>query len=464
MGRFTEIIKESRLTLALASPMIANQLGQVMIGWSDTVMVGRLGVLPLAACAFATLVAQFCIVFAFGLVSSVSISVSRAYGAKRYDQAGQYLWSGTALGLGIGLVMALLIQAGMPWLHLLGQDPGVIREGRSFLMLIGWSIVPAVLGIVWKDFSEALSRPWLPFWIVMGGVGINICLNWVLIFGHLGMPAMGLTGAGISTLIARIVIAVALGWVICRAKRYQPFRVVSVPLALFKKQLLELFKLGWPTGMHLLSEVGLFCTASLMMGWISVNALAAHQVAITCASTAFMVPLGTALAVTVRVGQSVGAREFGRVRTIVFGALAMGGALMLCFATVFLFGGGAIAGAFFDDAEVARLAASLLMVAGLFGLFDAVQIIGMGGLRGLADVRVPMIYVYVAYWLVGLPVSYTLGFHTRLQGVGIWIGLLVGLAIVSVAILYRLWRMSSLAKIESVLGSKSPSIPLAEVN
>jgi len=210
-----------------------------------------------------------------------------------------------------------------------------------------------------------------------------------------------------------------------------------------------LFKLGWPTGLHLLSEVGLFCLASLMMGWIGVGALAAHQVAITCASTAFMVPLGLALAVTVRVGQSVGAREYHRVRPIAFGALGLGAVVMLLCGMVFVFKGNLIANTFFPgEPDTAALLVSLLMVAAGFGIFDATQIVCMGGLRGLADVRVPMIYVYIAYWLVALPVAYYFGFHTRLQGVGIWTGLLTGLVLVSVAVGSRLWRMSRVSEIE----------------
>lgn len=449
MGRFSEVLRENRQTLALASPMIANQLAQILIGWGDTVLVSRLGTLQLAACAFATMLVQFYTVFAYGLISSVSIKVSQAFGAKRYDHTGEYLWSGTWFGLGVGLVMALLIQAIAPWLHLLGQDSEMLAVGRPFLLLIGWSIVPMVLSIVWKDYSEALSRPWLPFWITMGGVVINIVLAWALIFGHLGLPAMGLTGAGVATLIARFAIAIGMGLAVVCGRWYQPYRVARIAWSKCHEQMRELFKLGWPTGLHLLSEVGLFCFASLMMGWIGVGALAAHQVAITCASTAFMVPLGLALAVTVRVGQSVGAREFHRVRSIAFGALALGSAFSLICGAFFVFNGEYIAKAFFDSApDVATLAASLLMVAAAFGLSDAAQIIAMGGLRGLADVRVPMIYVYIAYWGVALPVSYYLGIHTRLQGLGVWIGFLVGLMLISVAVVGRLWRMSRVSEIE----------------
>ena len=202
--------------------MIAGQLGQMMMGWADTVMVGRLGVIPLAACAFAVMAVNVFLVFGFGLVSSVSIRVSHAFGAKNSREAGEVLLAGVMMGLVAGLAMVGLIYLAIPWLPFLGQDPQVLAEGRSLMLLLGWSVVPALLTIVGKDFSESLSRPWLPFWIMIGGVGLNIFLNWLFIYGRWGMPAMGLTGAGIGTLVARIAVVIALFAALFCGKYYRP--------------------------------------------------------------------------------------------------------------------------------------------------------------------------------------------------------------------------------------------------
>ncbi len=430
-------MQENRLTLGLASPMIAGQLGQMMMGWADTIMVGRLGVVPLAACAFAVMAVHVFLVFGFGLISSVSIRVSHAFGAKKPRETGEVLIAGILMGLLTGLVMVGLMYLAVPWLPLLGQDPQVLTEGRGFMLLLGWSIIPALLTIVGKDFSEALSRPWLPFWIMMGGVGLNIFLNWLLIYGRWGMPSLGLAGAGVGTLVARIAVVITLFAALFLGKSYRPYLVKSISRSDLWHQLGSLFRLGWPSALHLLGEVGLFAAATLMMGWIGVTALAAHQVALTCASTAFMFPLGLAFAVTVRVGQSLGARELHRIRPITFGALGIGVLMMSSFALFFITGGAWLARWFVDDPAVAALATMLLMIAGFFSLFDGCQIIAMGGLRGLADVRVPMIFVYVAYWAIALPSAYSLAFHAGWGASGVWVGLLIGLFCTAVAIVTR---------------------------
>ena len=417
--------------------MIAGQLGQMMMGWADTIMVGKLGVVPLAACAFAVMAVHVFLVFGFGLISSVSIRASHAFGAKNRREVGEVLLAGCLMGLVAGLAMVGLVYLALPWLPYLGQDPKVIAEGRSLLLLLGWSIVPALLTIVGKDFSEALARPWLPFWIMMGGVGLNIFLNWLFIYGRWGMPAMGLTGAGIGTLVARIAVVITLFAALFLGKNYRPYIVRSISRSALVSQFKTLFRLGWPSAMHLLGEIGLFAVATLMMGWIGVTALAAHQVAITCASTAFMVPLGLAFAVTVRVGHSIGARESHRIRPIAFGAIGMGIMIMSCFALFFITRGSWLAGMFVEDPAVIALATSLLVIAGLFSLFDGSQIISMGGLRGMADVRVPMIFIYVAYWGVALPMAYWLAFKARWGAVGIWSGLLIGLFFAAIAIVTR---------------------------
>ncbi len=442
MSRIQKVIAENRLTLGLASPMIAGQLGQMMMGWADTIMVARLGVVPLAACAFAIMVVHVFLVFGFGLITSVSICVSRAFGANEHREAGELLIAGTALAAAAGCLMALAIQIVAPWLHLLGQDPEVIREGKAFLILVGWSIVPALITVTGKDFSESLSRPWLPFWIMIGGVLLNIFLNWLFIFGNMGMPQMGLTGAGLGTLVARIAVVVALYSAILLKKSYRPYLVGRMTWEAFTQRFGILFRLGWPSAVHLLGEVGLFASATLMMGWIGVTALAAHQVALTCAATAFMVPLGLALAVTVRVGQVIGAKENFRIRPIAFGALGLGVLLMSCSSILFLVSGSWLAQLFVSDPDVVALTVTLLVIAGLFGIFDASQIIGMGGLRGLADVRVPMAFIYIAYWGIAAPVAYILGFHTKMGAMGVWTGLLVGLIFTALAITARLWITS----------------------
>ncbi len=442
MPTFASSISETRQTFRLALPMIAGQLGQMMMGWADTVMVGHLGVVPLAACAFGITVSHIFLICGFGLISSVSVCASRAFGAGRHRETGEFLVSGSVLALLAGLGMVGLVYLGLPWLYLLGQEPEVVREAQPFLLLMTWSIVPALLTTAAKDYSESLSRPWLPFWIIIGGVGLNVLLNWVFIHGRFGLPAMGLAGAGLGTLIARLAITATLYTTLARKESYRPYRAEALPWAVLVRQVRTLFRIGWPSALHLLGEVGLFASATFLMGAISITALAAHQVAITCAATAFMVPLGLAFAVTVRVGQAVGAGEEHRVRPIAFGALGLGVALMLGSGLLFLIFGGSIPGWFVEDAAVRELATRLLWIAAIFGIFDAAQVLCTGALRGLADVRVPMLFVYAAYWGVACPLAYVLALPAGWGGVGVWVGLATGLACAALALAGRLWVRS----------------------
>jgi MATE family multidrug resistance protein len=295
-----------------------------------------------------------------------------------------------------------------------------------------------------KSFSEALSRPWPAFWIVLGGVAVNVALNFVFIFGNLGSPAMGLTGAGVATLIARVLTVVVLLAYLGRSRHFRPHLAACERERGMARELRDLLTVGLPAGGQYLVEVGAFAAASLMMGWIGVNALAAHQVAITCAATTFMVPLGIGMAVTVRVGQAVGAREFARVRPITFGGVGMALVVMACTAAGFLLFSRFLAGIFVVDPAVIALTSALLVVAGVFQIVDGMQIVAMNALRGLADVNVPLALGVFSYWCVALPLSYALAFPIGLGPVGIWAGLALGLFVAAALLAMRfLWKSSS---------------------
>jgi len=435
------IFYENRKTLALAAPIIAGQVGQMLMGWADTLMVGRVSVTALAACAFANTILAVALVFGFGVMSSVTVRASQAFGAGR--GTGKVHRSGLVLGAGLGVMLCGLMFALLPVLHWLGQPPEVNRAVVGFLILTAISVIPVMLFTAAKNFAEALSRPWPPFWIVLGGVALNVALNFVFIFGTLGAPALGLTGAGLATLIARIAsLLVLLAW-LHRSRYFRPHLARLAGERSLWRELRDLLRIGLPAGGQYLAEVSAFATASLMMGWIGVNALAAHQIAITCAATTFMVPLGIGMAVTVRVGQAVGARNFQRVRPIAFGGLGLALAVMICTALGFLILSRSIAGLFVADPAVLATAAGLLVIAGLFQVVDGTQIVAMNALRGLGDVHVPMGVAVFSYWMVALPLSYLLTFRAHFGPVGIWMGLALGLLTASIALTWRfVWKSS----------------------
>jgi multidrug resistance protein, MATE family len=438
MSLLARSLSENRRTLALASPIIAGYVGQMLMRWADTIMVGRVGVIPLAACAFANTVLAVPLVFGFAVLSSVSVRASLAFGAGRARISGEALRAGLVVAGVLGISVAVAIHAALPLLPWLGQGDEINAACKNFLLLCSWSALPVFLTTAAKNFCEALFRPWVPFWIMIGGVLLNVGLNWILIYGNLGAPAMGLDGAGVATLLARVAVAAAIIVYMLLAPALKdglPVNWLAIGLIAEMRRLLAI---GLPTGGMHLAEVSGFAFGSLMMGWLGAGALAAHQIAITCAATTFMIPLGLSQAVSVRIGQARGAGEERRHLPIILGALGTAVLIMAIFAITFMSAGATIAAWFVTNAAVTALAAQLLLVAGFFQIFDGIQITSSGALRGFEDTRAPMFIGVLSYWLVALPISYLCAFKLGFGPRGIWFGFVTGLALAATALVARL--------------------------
>ena len=438
MPLLAQSLSENRRTLALAAPIVAGFVGQMLMGWADTIMVGKVGVIPLAACAFANTVLAVPLVFGFAVLSSVSVRASLAFGAGRKRMSGEALRGGLLVAIFLGILVGGGLHLAAPFLSFLGQGDEITNTSRNFLVICAWSAVPVFITTAAKNFCEALSRPWVPFWVMMAGVLLNIALNWVFIYGNLGSPAMGIDGAGLATAIARTAVATAVVTYVLTAPSLQQ----ALPVAWFARgcgvELRRLLAIGLPSGGMQLAEISGFASGSLMMGWLGAGALAAHQIAITCAATTFMIPLGLSQAVAVRIGQARGAAEEARYRPIVFGAWGITASIMTIFAALFMGAGTVIATWFVDNPAVTVLAAQLLLIAGLFQIFDGIQVTSAGALRGFEDTRTPMLIGVLSYWVVALPISYLCAFKLGFGPRGIWFGFVAGLAVASAALVTRL--------------------------
>jgi multidrug resistance protein, MATE family len=296
-----------------------------------------------------------------------------------------------------------------------------------------------------KQFAEALKHPWVPTFVLLGGVLLNVLLNWVLIFGHWGAPAMGLEGAGWATLIARMVMALVLLVYVVRAPALRTFQPVRWQAAWSGERFRRLLNLGWPVAGQHFFEVSAFVFAALMMGWISADAIAAHQIAITCAALTFMCGLGIGTAVCIRVGHAYGAAQYARMRRIGFGGVSLAAGMMGVFGLVLMIAGKPIAGLFIASPTVVSLTAQLLIVAAVFQMADGIQVVSISALRGLGDVRVPAVIAVLAYWVLAVPVGAALAFPGQCGAVGIWVGLAGGLGAAALGLAWRFHRQTGKA-------------------
>ena len=440
------MLGELRRTLALALPMIVGQVGQMLIGLTDSAMIGRLGTVPLAASAFTHGVFGVFFVVGIGFLIPVGVYTARDHGSGDLAGCAAWLRHGRLLALGVS-VGAFAALAGLTTqLHRFGQPPEVVAIAPPYFLLISASLVPTLFFQVQRQFAESLGHPWEPMLIMLADVLLNALLNWMLIWGHFGLPALGLAGSGIATLVARSIAVAALALWLRRAEALTAIR--AVPHAGWEPHRFRaLHAMGLPAAGCLLFEVSAFAAAALMMGWLGATALAAHQIALSCAAFTFMFPLGLAMAVSLRLSKAFGAGRSDLLRPIGFGALLFSSALMLTFATVFALAGGTLARGFSTDPAVTALAGRLLVVAAIFQVFDGGQVLGAGALRGLTDVKVPMLITFTAYWLLALPAAYGLAFHTPLGPAGVWTGLAAGLACAAGLLWARFQRLTLTAEV-----------------
>jgi len=445
------IFSELRTTLALAFPIIVGQLSQMLMGVADSVMVGRLGAVPLAASAFANVLFFGGFMLGMGILASGSVLISRTHGARQSRECAEYVRHGVWLAAGLGVLTCGLIFALIPWLDHFGQPDEVLAAVRPYLELIAVSLLPTLLFQVLRQFSEATGHPWGPMVILLASVALNVLLNWILIYGNWGAPALGLAGAGWATLASRVVALLALwAWLCSRRELRSEWpggrhsRAVGARAnprwfaRLSWAHLRALLVLGIPIAGQLVFEGGFFSISALMMGWIGTVPLAAHQIAINCAGVAFITPLGLSMALSVRVSRAVGEGRVAVLPQLAFGAQGASVVYSMLSILTFVLLGRAIAAGFTPELPVVELAAKLLVIAAVFQVFDGGQVVAAGALRGLADVRVPSLVTFVSYWVIGLPLAYFWGVRTAYPQ-AVWWSMVVGLALGATLLSRRLY-------------------------
>ncbi len=433
--------QECGLTVRLAVPLVFGQLAQMLMGVVDTVMIGRVGTVPLAAAAFANSLLMVPLVFGVGVLSSVSMRTAQAGGAGDQVTARSTLRNGVLLALWLGVLTVAGFALLLPGLGWFGQPAEVIAATPVYLFTCAVSLVPALVGMALKNQADALNSPWPSLWIMLGGVGLNAVLNWCWIYGYAGFPACGLEGTGYATLVSRLAVTAGLFVWMSRSARLRDWMPRRWWRGGAGAEWIGLLGLGLPAGLHLLAEVSIFMVAALLVGSLGVVPMAAHQITTTCSSVTFMVPLGLAMAVTVRVGEVTGAGETHRRHAVLLGGWGLGWLAALGSMVLFFMWGHEVAWQFVKDPAVVELAVPLLIVAGFFQLGDATQVISAGALRGVHDVRIPALLACAIYWGVALPMSWLTAFPLGQGAWGVWVGLAVGLGVAGLALASRAWRL-----------------------
>jgi len=424
--------------LKLAMPLVLTQAGQMTVQLIDNAMVGRFGTAELAAASFANSVYVVIMLFGLGVFLGVTPLVGKACGANDDRQAASVMKSGFALS-GILIPVITLISFSLSWIMpYMGQTDEVVRLAIPYYYTLVAALIPFLLFTLLKQIGEGLGNTVVAMVATIVSNVLNVVLNYVMIFGKLGFPAMGLLGAGIATLIARIAMPLVLYAGFKRIVSIRRYFVLMRTAKATWEGVSKAFSVGLPIAVQLVLEVSAFAFSAIMMGWMGPVSLAAHQVAMGLASFTFMVANGVAMATTIRVSFQLGTRDFVSTERVSHSALQLVVTYMGLCGLAFLLFRHQLPSLFTNDARVIHQAASLLMVAALFQLFDGLQVTCLGILRGFADVKAPMFIAAFSYIVVGLSVSYLCAFTLNFGPEGIWYGFLAGLVVAGISLGLRI--------------------------
>lgn len=435
---------EGREQFYLALPLVAALLAEVGMETVDTLMMGRLGARALAAGALSGAIFAALLVASMGLLTAVGVLVARARGAKQARDISTIVWQGiyTALLMSVPCMLACYYSEHL--LLALHQDPAVIKFTGEFLRAITWGFPGALCFFALREFVSALGKPRIIMLITVSAIPLNAVANYILMYGKLGCPALGISGIGYASSLIEWLMFLSLLAFILTQVRFKVYLLAGhgqrINLAVFK----QVWKIGWPVAVMLGFEVGLFSITTALMGYFGESALAAHQVALQCSIIVFMIPLGISQATGIRVGFNLGSNQPQQAKRAVTIGLVYGLIVALTAAVIFLSMPYFIISLFLDTNKAAphilQLGVSFLIIVAIYQFGDVVQVISSGALRGHKDTFVPMLLGLVSYWLVGLSSGYWLAFHTTLGSIGLWWGLAIGIAISGLLLYLRLRR------------------------
>jgi MATE family multidrug resistance protein len=438
--------KEFNYNLKLATPVILGMLGHTFVSLVDNIMVGQLGSAELAAVSLGNSFIFIAMSVGIGFSTAITPLIAEADSEKNFKKGKSSFKHGLFLCSVLSFVLFGVILLAKPLMYLMKQPEEVVTLAMPYLDLVAFSLVPLIIFQAFKQFSDGLSLTKYPMYATIIANVINVALNYVLIFGKLGMPKMGIVGAAIGTLVSRFVMLFFLWWLLKQKKKSKDY-VTNIKLFVLENRMIKkLLNLGFPSAMQMFFEVAIFTAAIWLSGVLGKNAQAANQIALNLASMTFMVAMGLSVASMIRVGNQKGLQNFKELRRIAQSIFLLGLCLAVVFALFFLAFHKVLPELYvdlndetnrLDNLEVVKTAAQLLLAAAIFQLSDSLQVIVLGALRGLQDVKIPTFITFIAYWLVGFPISYVLGKEDAYGSFGIWLGLLAGLTSAAIMLYIR---------------------------
>ena len=442
----SQYTSEFKYNWKLAAPVMLGMLGHTFVSFVDNIMVGQIGTAELAAVSLGNSFMFIAMSIGIGFSTAITPLIAEADSANNFDRAKSTFKHGLFLCTVLGIVLFLGVFFAKPLMYLMKQPKEVVELAIPYLDLVAFSLIPLVVFQALKQFSDGMSMTKYPMYATLIANIVNVVLNYLLIFGKFGFPELGIVGAAYGTVISRFIMLAYLWWLLANKERSRAL-VTNIKFFVLEKLMLrKLINLGAPSAMQMFFEVAIFTSAIWLSGLLGKNAQAANQIALNLSSMTFMVAMGLSVASMVRVGNQKGLRNFKALRRIAFSIFLLGILLAVFFGAVFFLFHKSLPKIYVDfndvtnyadNLEVVAIASQLLFAAAIFQISDTIQVIFLGALRGLQDVKIPTIITFISYWVIGFPISFFLGKEEMYGSFGIWLGLLAGLSTAAVLLYLR---------------------------
>ncbi|WP_375239280.1 MATE family efflux transporter [Aurantibacter sp.] len=438
--------KEFKYNWQLSAPVMLGMLGHTFVSFIDNIMVGQIGTAELAAVSLGNSFMFIAISIGIGFSTAITPLIAEAHSANNFKEGKSAFKHGLFLCTVLGIVLFLTLYFAKPLMYVMDQPLEVVELALPYLDIVAFSLVPLIVFQAFKQFSDGLSLTKYPMYATLLANIINVILNYLLIFGKFGCPELGIVGAGIGTLISRFVMLWFM-WFVLKQKEKSKAYVTSIKLfTLSKQKLNKIIALGAPSAMQMFFEVAIFTSAIWLSGLLGKNHQAANQIALNLSSMTFMVAMGLGVAAMIRVGNQKGLKQYFELRRIAISIFLFGFIFAVVFCLLFLIFNTSLPKIYvdfkdivnaLDNFEVVKIASQLLIAAAIFQISDSLQVIVLGALRGLQDVKIPTLITFISYWLIGFPISWFLGKEDMYGSFGIWLGLLAGLSSAAILLFIR---------------------------